>query len=83
MLLNNISDIYKAARKKFIYYKSLLEAVTEGYIALDEDCSTDEVERKLNKYKEKDNLQNSEDIPTFEKAYQLGAINQCCDRLSY
>ncbi len=76
VLLNNISDIYKAARKKFIYYKSLLEAVTEGYIALDEDCSADEVKWRLNEYKEKDNLQNSEDIPTFERAYQLGAIER-------
>ncbi|WP_142416835.1 hypothetical protein [Bartonella massiliensis] len=90
LLLNNISDIYKAARKRFIHYKNLLEAVTKGYIALDEDCYTDEVKWRLNEYKEKDNLQSSEDIPTFERSYRLGAIEnikssskKCYDRLSY
>ncbi|MET3560553.1 hypothetical protein ABID39_001255 [Bartonella japonica] len=99
-LLYDISDTYKIARETFIHYKRLLETVTEGYIALNENFFTQDMEWKLNQYKEKDkelinkkdsyNLQNSEDIPTFEKAHKIGAIEnikssskKCHNKLIY
>ncbi|WP_375627852.1 MULTISPECIES: hypothetical protein [unclassified Bartonella] len=85
-LLYDISDDYRIAREIFIHYKRLLETVTEGYISLDEDRYTEEVKWKVNECKEKDkelinekdnyNLYISENIPTFEKTYKLGTIEQ-------
>ncbi|WP_208440051.1 hypothetical protein [Bartonella raoultii] len=89
-LLYDISSDYKAARETFIYYKMLIDTVKEGYIALDEDCSYSTVEwamqvcRKRDQEEKKD-LSISEEMPTFEEAYKLGArewmraSNEKCD----
>ncbi|EJF82733.1 hypothetical protein MCU_01328 [Bartonella elizabethae Re6043vi] len=93
--LYDVSSDYKAARKTFIYYKMLIDTVKEGYIAFDEDCRYSTVEgamkvcRKKDKEEKKD-LSISDEMPTFEEAYKLGAkewmkgaSKRCDDRLIF
>ncbi|WP_026501452.1 hypothetical protein [Bartonella vinsonii] len=91
----DISNDYKAARETFIYYKRLIDAMKEGYIAFDFDCCYWTVEYKLNEYKKRDKedkkgLCFDQESPTFEEAYKLGVIEwmkvankECYDRLSF
>ncbi|WP_273782626.1 hypothetical protein [Bartonella sp. ML69XJBT] len=89
-LLYDISSDYKAARETFIYYKMLIDTVKEGYIAFDKGCFYSTVEWAIQVYRKRDKeekkgLSISEEMPTFEEAYKLGAeawmrsSNETCD----
>ncbi|EJF87666.1 hypothetical protein [Bartonella rattimassiliensis] len=90
LLLYDISNAYKAARKTFIYYKQLIDTVKEGYMAFDKDCHYSTARDAINTCKEKDKEKKkglcvAKGTPTFEKAYKLGVkewmkvANKKCD----